>query len=219
MQTVNRSSGQERSFVERARRAQIVEAAIETIASAGYASASLARIANRAGISKSVISYHFRGKDDLVGEVIKEAIAKADAVMRPRVTAQRTYAGALRAYIESNLAFMAAYPKHVIALLNISASTYAGRGEDPKAALGLGNAVGELEVLLRRGQRAREFRDFSPRVMAVTIRNAIDAVPLMLATDRKLDLEQYAHELATTFELATRKLDKEASANGSNPPG
>jgi len=219
VQTVNRSSGQERSFVERARRAQIVEAAIETIASAGYASASLARIANRAGISKSVISYHFRGKDDLVGEVIKEAIAKADAVMRPRVTAQRSYAAALRAYIESNLAFMAAYPKHVIALLNISASTYAGRGEDPKAALGLGNAVGELEVLLRRGQRAREFRDFSPRVMAVTIRNASDAVPLMLATDRKRDLEQYAHELATTFELATRKLDKEASANGSNPPG
>ena len=219
MQTVNRSSGQERSFIERARRAQIVEAAIETIASAGYASASLARIANRAGISKSVISYHFHGKDDLVGEVIKEAIAKADVMMRPRVTAQRSYAAALRAYIESNLAFMAAYPKHVIALLNISASTYAGRREDPKAALGLGSAVGDLEELLRRGQRANEFRDFSPRVMAVTIRNAIDAVPLMLATDRKLDLEQYAHELATTFELATRKLDKEGSANGGNPPG
>ena len=219
MQTVNRSSGQERSFVERARRAQIVEAAIETIASAGYASASLARIANRAGISKSVISYHFRGKDDLVGEVIKEAIANADAVMRPRVTAQSSYAAALRAYIESNLAFMAAYPNHVIALLNISAASYAGRREDPKAALGLAHAVDELTELLRRGQRACEFRDFSPRVMAVTIRNAIDAVPLMLVADRKLDLEKYAHELATTFELATRKLDKEVCANGSNTTG
>lgn len=219
MQTENRSSGQEPTFIERARRAQIVEAAIETIASAGYAGASLARIASRAGISKSVISYHFHGKDELVGEVIKAAIAKANAVMRPRVTMQRSYSAALRAYIESNLAFMAAYPNHVIALLNISASTYAGRREDPKAALGLGNAVSELEELLRRGQRATEFRDFSPRVMAVTIRNAIDALPLMLATDRKLDLEKYAHELATTFELATRKLDKEACANGSNTPG
>ena len=219
MQTEKRSSGQEPSFIERARRAQIVEAAIETIASAGYAGASLARIANRAGISKSVISYHFRGKDELVGEVIKEAIAKADAVMRPRVGAQRSCAATLRAYIESNLAFMAAYPNHVIALLNISAATYAGRREDPKAALGLGDAVGELEELLRRGQRKNEFRDFSPPVMAVTIRNAIDAVPLMLATDRKLDLEKYAHELATTFELATRKLDQGACANGSNSPG
>jgi len=213
VQTEKRSNGQEPSFIERARRAQIVEAAIETIASDGYARASLTRIANRAGISKSVISYHFRGKDELVGEVIKEALAKADAVMRPRVGAQRSYAAALRAYIESNLAFMAAFPTHVIALLNISAATYAGRHEDPKAALGFGDAVGELEELLRRGQRKNEFRDFSPRVMAVTIRNAIDAVPLMLATDRKLHLEKYAHELATTFELATRKINNEAHAD------
>jgi hypothetical protein len=41
----------------------------------------------------------------------------------------------------------------------------------------------------------------------------------MLATDRKLDLEKYAHELATTFELATRKLDREACADCSNTPG
>jgi AcrR family transcriptional regulator len=210
MQTEKRPTGQERSFIERARRAQIVEAAIETFASAGAARASLARIAKRAGISKSVISYHFRGRDELVREVIKEAIAKANAVMVPRVSAQRSYAAALRAYIESNLAFMAAYPNHVIALLNITSAAYAGRRESPNAVLGLTNAVGELEEMLRRGQRAGEFRDFSARVMAVTIRNAIDAVPLMLATDRKLDLEKYARELATTFELATRKLDKEA---------
>lgn len=210
MRTENSASDREPTFIERARRAQILEAAIETIASAGYARASLARIADHAGISKSVISYHFRGKDDLVGEVIKEAIAKATAVMVPQVSAQRSYAAALRAYIESDLAFMAAYPNHVIALLNITASAYAGRRENPSAVLGLTNAVGELEEMLRRGQRAGEFRDFSPRVMAVTIRNAIDAVPLMLAADRKLDLEDYARELATTFELATRKFDKEA---------
>jgi AcrR family transcriptional regulator len=219
MRTETRRSGRGPSYIERARRAQILKAAIETIASAGYAGASLARIAKHADISKSVISYHFRGKDDLVREVIKEAIAKATEVMVPRVTAQPSYAAALREYIESDLAFMAAYPNHVIALLNITAAAYAGRRENPTAVLGLTNAVGELEEMLRRGQRAGEFRDFSARVMAVTIRNAIDAVPLMLASDRKLDLENYARELATTFELATRKRDKEANGNGSDPPG
>ena len=210
MQPENRPTGQEgRSFIERARRAQIVEAAIETIASAGYARASLARIAKHAGISKSIISYHFRGKDELVAEVITEAIAKASAVMIPRITAQKSYAAALRVYIESNLAFMAAYPNHVIALLNISTASYLGRREDPKAAVGIANAVSELEELLRGGQHAGEFRDFSTRVMAATIRNAIDAVPLMMVTDRKLDLDEYARELAKTFELATRKLTQE----------
>jgi TetR/AcrR family transcriptional regulator, fatty acid metabolism regulator protein len=43
-----------RSFVSNARRAQIVEAAIETVAEVGYANASLARIAVRPGISKGV---------------------------------------------------------------------------------------------------------------------------------------------------------------------
>jgi TetR/AcrR family transcriptional regulator, fatty acid metabolism regulator protein len=208
MRTENSSGGREPTFIERTRRAQILEAAIETIASAGYARASLARIAKHAGISKSVISYHFRGKDDLVREVIKDAVAKANAVMLPQVTAQRSYVAALRSYIESNLAFIAEYPNHVIALVNITVARYAGRRENPN--LGLTNAVGELEEMLRRGKRAGEFRDFSPRLMAETIRNAIDAVPLMLATSRKLDLENYARELATMFELATRKFDKRA---------
>jgi TetR/AcrR family fatty acid metabolism transcriptional regulator len=216
VRTEIKPEGQEQSFIERARRAQIVEAAIETIAAVGYARASLARIAAHARISKSVISYHFRGKDELVGEVIKEAIAKANEVMVPRIKAQRSYAAMLRAYIESDLAFMAAYPNHTIALVNITLAMYASRRENPTMVLLLTNAVGELEEMLRRGQKAGEFRDFSPHVMAVTIRNAIDAVPSMLASERKLDFESFARELATTFELATRKPDKAAGANGSD---
>jgi AcrR family transcriptional regulator len=40
----------ERSFTAQARRAQIVRAAIETIAELGYGQASFARIAERAGL-------------------------------------------------------------------------------------------------------------------------------------------------------------------------
>ena len=61
-----------RSFIEEARRAQIVGFAIDTIAELGYGQASLARIAGRAGISKGVIGYHFAGKDDLMREVVAE---------------------------------------------------------------------------------------------------------------------------------------------------
>ncbi|MBV9802070.1 MAG: TetR family transcriptional regulator, partial [Solirubrobacterales bacterium] len=59
-----------RTFIEQARRAQIVGVAIDTIAELGYAQASLARIAERAGISKGVIAYHFAGKEDLIAEVV-----------------------------------------------------------------------------------------------------------------------------------------------------
>jgi Bacterial regulatory proteins, tetR family len=50
----------ERTFIEAARRNQIVAAAIDTIAEVGYARASFARIAARAGISPGLISYLYR---------------------------------------------------------------------------------------------------------------------------------------------------------------
>jgi TetR/AcrR family transcriptional regulator, fatty acid metabolism regulator protein len=36
----------------------------------GYGQASLARIAERGGTSNGVITYHFAGQDELIGEVI-----------------------------------------------------------------------------------------------------------------------------------------------------
>src|ERR1700691_6788837 len=96
----------ERTFTETARRQQIVAAAIDTIAEVGYAQASLARIAARIGISKGVISYHFAGKDDLIKQVVIDVIEAGRAYITPRVLAESTGPALLRAYIESNLAFM-----------------------------------------------------------------------------------------------------------------
>lgn len=61
------------SFTETGRRAQIVAAAIDVIAEAGYRRASFAKIAERAGLSSTgMISYHFDGREDLMREVVVE---------------------------------------------------------------------------------------------------------------------------------------------------
>ena len=65
MQPGAAAGGENRTFIETARRAQIVAAAIDTIADVGYAQASFARIAERLGISRGLISYHFTGKDEI----------------------------------------------------------------------------------------------------------------------------------------------------------
>lgn len=65
--------------------------------------------------------------------------------------------------------------------------------------------VAPLEGILRWGQQEEEFRDFSPRVMAVTIRSAIDSIPAQMILNPDLDLEGYARELVTLFDLATRR--------------
>ena len=58
-----------------ARRAQIAQCAAEAIAEVGYADASMAEIARRAGVAKSVVSYHFSDKAELMGEVLRTALA------------------------------------------------------------------------------------------------------------------------------------------------
>jgi AcrR family transcriptional regulator len=193
-----------RSFIEEARRAQIVSFAIDTIAELGYGQASLARIAQRAGVSKGVIGYHFAGKDDLIREVVAEVLARAWEYMEPRIRAASSGPEMLRAYIESNLAFMGAYRNHVIAIAEIARNARGADGEPSVDPAVLEGAVKSLVQLLASFQKTGEFRmDFDPLVMATAIRAAIDAVPRRLVNDPGLDLEHYGRELAILFDLAT----------------
>jgi AcrR family transcriptional regulator len=209
MQPGEAAGAPERTFIETARRAQIVAAAIDTIAEVGYARASLGRIAQRIGISRGLISYHFAGKDELIKEVVRQVLEQGIDYMRPRILAESTGPGILRAYIESNLAFMREHRNHLIAIVEIGRNGTTIDGQ--RVYYGDANvdeAVTILEQLLGRFQATGEFRpDFDPKVTAVAIRAAIDAVPPRLTFDPNLDIDNYAHQIATTFDLATRAND------------
>jgi TetR/AcrR family transcriptional regulator, fatty acid metabolism regulator protein len=182
-----------------------VTAAIDTIADLGYGQASLARIAERAGASKGVISYHFAGKDDLIREIAAEVLARGEAYMLPRILAESSGAGMLRAYIESNLAFMREYRNHLAAFRDIFLNARSDDGSPLFDEKSLDHLVTSLEQLLAHFQAAGDFRpDFDPLVMALAIRGAIDQVPPRLARYPDLDVDGYAREMAALFDLATR---------------
>jgi AcrR family transcriptional regulator len=190
-----------RSFVSNARRAQIVAAAIETLAEVGYANTSLARIAARLGISKGVISYHFAGKDDLIAEIVSQVLQRAWAYIQPRIEARTTGPEMLRAYIESHFEFMRDNPKQLSAVVEIVRATIAG-AKSPFTGDRDG-AVHMLAELLTRFQAAGDLRaDFDPNAMAIAIRAVIDAAPGRLA-DPAFDIDQYAREAVTSFDRAT----------------
>ena len=193
--------GDKRTFVSSARRAQIVEAAIETVAEVGYANASLSRIAVRLGISKGVISYHFAGKDDLIAEIVGQVLQRAWAYIQPRIEAQTTGPEMLRAYIESHFEFMRDNPKQLSAVVEIVRATIAG-AKSPFTGDRDG-AVHMLAELLTRFQAVGDLRaDFDPNAMAIAIRAVIDAAPGRLA-DPGFDIDQYAREAVTSFHRAT----------------
>jgi TetR/AcrR family transcriptional regulator, fatty acid metabolism regulator protein len=195
----------DRTFIETARRAQIVAAAIDTIAEVGYGQASLARIAETAGTSKGVIIYHFGSKDDLVRELVAELSAKGRAYLGPRLEAEPTGAGMLRAYIESNLSFIRENRNHVVAVVEIALNARSADGS-PLYDYSIREAgVAALRQLLTHFQETGEFRaDFDPDVMAMAIRAALDAVPARLARDPELETGRYGRELADLSQAATR---------------
>jgi TetR/AcrR family transcriptional regulator, fatty acid metabolism regulator protein len=197
--------GPERTFIETARRAQIVAAAIDTIAEVGYAGASLGRIAERIGISRGLISYHFASKDELIAQVVADVVDQAKEYMWPPIFAATTGADVLRAYIESSLAFTREHPNHKIALLEITRNNLSPDGHRRFDGDAHEEAVRNLEDLLAHFQAAGELRaDLNPRATAIAIRAAIDAAGARLTFDKNLDIEKYARDIANLFDLATR---------------
>jgi AcrR family transcriptional regulator len=174
-----------------ARRTQIVEAAIDTIAAQGLAGTSFARIARTAGLSSTgLISYHFAGKRELMDEVVRVVTTELADAVAERTRAADGPAEQLRAYLAATIEFAG---KHRVRLR--AAREIAGPGA---------MADDGLEALLRTGQLAGEFRFFDVGVMALAVRAVRDGVLDRLATDPKLDLATCVDELTTTFELATR---------------
>lgn len=206
MRTRDKSDGQIRpTFTEIARRAQLIECATETIATLGYAQASLAQIAKRAGISKGVITYYFSSKEELIEQIVQDMTAAATSFMLPQIEAAPTTTTKLQAYLRSNIAYIAAHRIQMAAIIDIVLNV---RTEDGHRRYQPGReepALQALEDMLRRGQDEGEFRAFDPRVMALSIRGAIDALGRFLVAHLTLDGEAYAQELVTLFDRATRK--------------
>lgn len=73
-QTRVKGNADEPSFVEIARRKQILDAACQLFGEKGFQKTSLSDIAAAIKVSKGVISYHFDGKDDLGEQVLRHGL-------------------------------------------------------------------------------------------------------------------------------------------------
>ena len=195
----------QKTFIEQARRQQLVAAATEQLAESGYAGTTLAAIAARAGLSKAAVLYHFGGgKDELLNEVVSSVETEATAVMTAAITAETSGPGMLRAYITSNVGYLASHRREVLALLAV----VNGAGPQPDGS-SLYEPIGERTVaelagLLHAGQQQGAFsRAFHPMVVARSLRGAIDALEPVLRHHPEVDLGAYAAELVTMFEKVT----------------
>lgn len=205
MRPENRPGGRERpTFIEQARRAQILAAASRTVADVGYAHASLARIAAEAGVSKSVISYHFAGKDELLVRLVTEFFEATWDHMAGQLSAQPTAMGKIRAWIRGQLDYFGQHRTRFLAMAEIVAHHRAPDGSRPFA----GDEAEELDALteiLEEGQRGGEFRDFDARSVAAIVIQCTEGVLGRWALDDGVDLEKQAADLVDFIDHAIRR--------------
>jgi TetR/AcrR family transcriptional regulator, fatty acid metabolism regulator protein len=137
--------------------------------------------------------------------VVSEIFADGANFMRPQIEAQPTARLMLQAYLQTNVEYIGTHRMQMMAIIEIALNFRQKDGQIHYYAAREEPILAALETLLRKGQQDGEFRTFDLRVMAVTIRRAIDAIPPLLAAHPDLDVAAYARELVTLFDHATRK--------------
>jgi len=101
---VHHSGSSPRDEAEEARRVQLVEVTIDSLAEVGYVGTTLAEIARRADVSPGLVAHYFDDKDGLL-EAAFRTLARTLAVrVRARLALARTPRGRVQAVIDTNLA-------------------------------------------------------------------------------------------------------------------
>lgn len=206
MRTESSPEGQKpRSFIEQARRTQIIESAAAVVAELGYARASLARIAEHAGISKGVVTYHFSSKDEIFHEMVTRFFDRGWEFMAHRIEEQPSATGQIRAWISAEIEF---FSRHRTEFLAMSEVMQNHRGADGSHAFAgeVAEATAGLAEILTAGQQAGELRGFDPHSVARILSRCVEGVLSSWAVHPSMDLTA---ETATLLDLISHAIRKE----------
>jgi TetR/AcrR family transcriptional regulator, fatty acid metabolism regulator protein len=191
------------TFTQRRRREQLLGCAIDAIVDRGFQGMSVGEVARRAGVSKGVVTYHFAAKDELIYEVVAEIFDSIKEFLESRL-ARTTPETFVADYIFAWVEYYRTHRRYMLAIGEIWGNF---RDETGRRRFGEQAVAGELadvQRALELGQADGSRGQFSARVMAVTMKAALDALLGQLAADPELDLEAYRDELVALFERATR---------------
>ena len=89
---------------EEARRRQLIEVTIDSLAEVGYVGSTLAQIAQRAGVSPGLVAHYFGDKDGLLEATFRTLARRIGERVGERFRQARTPRGRVQAVIDANLA-------------------------------------------------------------------------------------------------------------------
>jgi AcrR family transcriptional regulator len=185
-----RRSGREPSFIEEARRKQILDVSLQLIAQRGYDSTSLADIAEAVGVSKGVISYHFDGKSDLGKQVLRHWMRQYNRYVTERLDRHASYRAKLLELPSAAIDFAA--ERHAEALIYLDTVGCFGTTEERHLFLAWAEAGMRDYILdvIRKARAAGEIGEVDEGPLADLIQAMADGVTGLWGMDPKaVDLD------------------------------
>ncbi|MDQ3987638.1 MAG: TetR/AcrR family transcriptional regulator [Actinomycetota bacterium] len=194
------------TFTEEARHRQIIDCTVALMAERGYTGTTLSRIAQRAGISKAAVLYHFASKDKVIEATLMHVYTSLATIVGGRVERAGEPVAMLVAYLRGLIEYLRDNPAHVRVIVEILGQDREGPRERTAASPDANSRWQALATILAAGQETGQLRPFDTRVMALAIGGAIDGIVAHWLADPDLDLDAAADELETIVLLATRAI-------------
>jgi TetR/AcrR family transcriptional regulator, fatty acid metabolism regulator protein len=195
------------SFIEEARRKQIIAGAVKTVARRGLINTTLAHIAKEIHVSKGVISYYFQSKTDLIAAVFDYLKNEQRTHRHNRIALKPTPTEKLIEYIRSDMEFYQQHREEMMCwweLWGIFKSTEEKRVMQSSL---YGPPRETLIQILQSGQQKGEFEPtFDPLIVAITLEGAIEGVMTQwIFEETAINMQQCTEELITLFSLRILK--------------
>jgi TetR/AcrR family transcriptional regulator, fatty acid metabolism regulator protein len=165
-----------RSFIEEARRTQILDATLTLFAERGYNETSLSDIASAVGVSKGVVSYHFDGKTELGSEALRHMLRRYGEYVRERLAQKTSLRDKLLELPAACIDFVARNPSDYLVYLDTIGSFGTATERQKFMAWADAGMRGLICELLGQAQQSREIPRFPAQPLADVVQAAVDGL-------------------------------------------
>lgn len=172
----NARPDRKRSFIEEARRTQILDAALTLFAERGYNETSLTDIAGAVGVSKGVVSYHFDGKTELGSEALRHLLRRYGDYVRDRLAAKKTLREKLLDLPAACIDFVARNPSDYLVYLDTIGSFGTATERQKFMAWADAGMRGLICDLLAQAMQEKEIPRFAAQPLADVMQAAVDGL-------------------------------------------
>ena len=190
---------------EHERREQIIRGCVDVLAREGYRNASLARIAQAAGVSKGLVSHYFSDKETLMEQTAIATVAYLRGEVGSAIDLTAEVPDVIRAAVHYASQLRRTHSRELRAVDQIAHNLRQADGAPRLDLRAYEDTYQAQERLFQRGQQEGSLRDFDTRVMAVTYQGAVDTMIAYLDAHPETDAHAYADALVELLLNAIRR--------------